>query len=140
MEMQKIHTEAPAAAPPPAVPADPGDKDVLEIELKLKDDTFDVTNRSVDEVDIKVHFNPRLKVGVAIVAFSFVMSGFVFILTPWAIATGNRTLQMTCGTVYFASWIVLGAGVLIGGQAARKVVTSWHVSFHNAIKKRVGKL
>jgi hypothetical protein len=145
MEPQDVERETAEAPPqpgdpPPGGPTEPDDRDVLEIELLLKDYTFDVTDGTVDEVDIKVRFNPRLKIGVAIVAFSFLMSGFVFILTPWALATGNESLQMTCGTVYFSSWVVLGAGVLVGGQAAKKVVTSWHVSFHKAIKARVGKL
>lgn len=113
----------PEQAPIPAA----DDRDVVEIEVQLKDDTFDVEEKTVDEVDIKVRMPHRLKIGVAIVAFAFVMSGSVAIILPWSMATGNQALQWWCAIVYGASWIVMFIGIAIGGKAAKQIVTSWTV-------------
>ncbi len=116
-------------------PAD--DRDVIEIQVELTDDTFDVEGKTHDQVGIKVRMPVRLKVGIAIVVLSFLMSGFVAILLPWAMATSSAALQWWCGTIYVASWIVLGIGVLVGGRSAKDIVTGWTVK---AVGRRFGSL
>lgn len=123
------------AALPDAVSVD--DRDVIEIEVELTDDTFDVEGKTRDQVGIKVHMPVRLKIGIAIVVFAFMMSGSVAVLLPWAMATSNAPLQWWCGVVYIGSWVVLGLGVLIGGRSAKDIVTGWTVK---AMGRRFGSL
>lgn len=130
---------SPAAAPPEASATESAaaadDRDILEIEVELKNDTFDVEEKAVDEVDIRVRMPPRLKVGVGIVVFSFIMSASVAVILPWAMATGNKALQWWAAIVYAGSWIVMGAGIAVGGRAAKEIVTGWTV---RAMGKRFG--
>lgn len=128
----------PDPARPPARAKEPSssdDRDILEIEVELKNDTFDVEEKTVDEVDIRVRMPPRLKIGIGIVAFAFVMSGSVAVILPWAMATGNKALQWWAAIVYAASWVVMGAGIAVGGRAAKEIVTGWTV---RALGRRFG--
>lgn len=131
-------TPSDAFAPPGVaatdVVASPGagdDRDLLEIDVQLSDDTFDISQgKKFDEVGIKLRFNPRLAVGVGFIVFSFTF----YPVIAFQAAMGHVKLA---SYFYMASWVPFGIGLIIGGQAASRIVTNWHVRLTNAVKSRV---
>ncbi|MEK8024009.1 MAG: hypothetical protein AAB229_09405 [Candidatus Hydrogenedentota bacterium] len=86
-----------------------------------------------EEVEIAVRIDPRLKLGVALVASSFIIS---LLLGPIvAILYGTKWFAYAYG----CSWLVFFIGIGIGGRPANEAVKNWRVRVHRTISERLRK-
>ncbi len=106
--------------------------DVLEIDVELEKDRVEtIDDIDIREVQVKVRVGWKLKLGVGIVVFSFVMS---LVGAPLLIVCGCMAYAAEC---YAASWGVLLLGIVIGGREAYEIVKSWKMKLRHAVARKL---
>lgn len=84
-----------------------------------------------DQVEIKMRLEPRLKLGIALIISSFIISlGVGPIGALWY---GSMWLVYSYGF----SWVVFILGIAVGGRAANDAVKNWRVRVRRRIGERL---